>query len=158
MRRPRPADLANRMALATALGICIGLIPKDSLVAYSVALVAMLLPTHLVWLAISSAFFWALSGVFQPLFHKLGALLLTSRGLIPLWDACASLPVIPWTRFDNTVAIGAMASSLLLVSPGYYLALGAFRRILPKIAPLIDRNHRAVRSTGGSVVPAEFVS
>jgi uncharacterized protein (TIGR03546 family) len=130
---PSPHDRARQWALATTLGIGIGIIPKDSAVVYLLLLAALILPTRWLCLAASSATFWLFGILADPLLHKLGALLLTSAGWVPFWARCAELPGIPWTRFNNTVALGAIVTSLLLVIPVYCLMLPLYQRWAPRL-------------------------
>ena len=43
-----------------------------------------------------------------------------SEALKPLWTCLYSLPVVPWTKFNNTVVLGNLVLGLLLYAPVYF--------------------------------------
>jgi uncharacterized protein (TIGR03546 family) len=66
-----------------------------------------------------------------PLFHKLGAVLLTEPRLVGMWARLAEMPLVPWTRFNHTAVMGAMVLSLALFWPAFLLSLPLFSRFAP---------------------------
>jgi uncharacterized protein (TIGR03546 family) len=70
---------------------------------------------------LAMAVFTPLGFLLDPAFDALGrVLLLETPSLTPLWTALYNAPVVPLTRFNNTVMAGAMASSLALLLPLYF--------------------------------------
>ena len=50
----------------------------------------------------------------DPITHKLGANLLSSNLLESSWAYLYQLPLVPWTRFNNTVVCGNLALALII--------------------------------------------
>lgn len=126
------------LALATAWGIALGFLPKDSLAFYLVLVIALLLPSNLLTLAAIGAVFHLLGWCCSSLFHKLGAILLTDSRLVPTWLWLSELPVIPWTRFNNTLVMGAMTVSLVLFWPVFLFSLRLYDRFVPRVLARLD--------------------
>jgi len=73
------------------------------------------------------ALFSAFAFFLDPLFHELGYYLLTQiKGLIPLWTALYNMPIAPLTRFNNTVVMGSLVTSLVMFLPIYF----GFKRLV----------------------------
>lgn len=69
-------------------------------------------------------FAFALCGLFayllDPLFHTIGyAVLVQVDFLEPFWSALYNIPFVPFTGYNNTVVMGAMVISVLLLYPVY---------------------------------------
>jgi uncharacterized protein (TIGR03546 family) len=98
----------NQVAWGIALGAALGLIP---LMTVQVLLVFV----ALVMLNVSfggGMLGWALAAPFgfllDPLFDAIGRYLLITRAdLTPFWTRVGNLPVLPYTQYNNTVALGA---------------------------------------------------
>ena len=64
---------------------------------------------------ILSAVFWVLGAFFfDGLNHTIGSALLRREELEPMWAQLSDLPIVPLTRFNNTVFMGSMVSALTL--------------------------------------------
>lgn len=119
------------LALATAFAVALGFLPKDTLVFYVVLAASLLGGCPVLILAGGGLACHLLGWYCTPLFHKLGAILLTEPRLVELWRQLAETPVLPWTRFHNTVVMGAGLASLLLFWPVFLFSLPFFGRVLP---------------------------
>lgn len=133
------ADSPRHLALGVALGVLVGLVPKGNLLApllmTGVALVRVnLAAVACAALAVSWIGVWV-----DPLTHQLGMWLLHARPLAPLWTALYDLPVVPWTRFNNTVVLGSLALGLLLAAPAYWGTKPLFARYLPAVRERLRR-------------------
>lgn len=120
-------DSARRLAMGVAFGVVIGLLPKDSLLVWVVGLVLMITTANLLC-ALVSGFVFSWVGFFlDPLTHKLGGLVLTADGLEPTWMWLYEIPLMPWTRFNNTVVMGSLILGLVLAAPVYLLSFHFFQ-------------------------------
>lgn len=117
----------KQMAWGFALGTIIGLTPLLALHNAAVACLILLLDV-----SISAALFGAtLTGLIafllDPVFDRIGDLLLVKADFLrPFWTALYNMPVAPLTRFYNTVVLGSLVVSLVMLFPSYY----GFRRFL----------------------------
>lgn len=100
-----------------ALGAIIGLTPKGSFHNAIVVLLIFLLPVNKSASLVSAGLFTLCSFLGDPLFNALGEALLTAPALSPLWTTLYNTPVVPWTRFNNTLVLGSLLFSLLIFYP-----------------------------------------
>ena len=76
----------------------------------------------------AAALFSLLSPLLDPLTHRLGLSLLEAQALRPLWSSLYDAPILPWTRFNNTVVLGSFLLGLALLFPVYRAATPLFAR------------------------------
>jgi uncharacterized protein (TIGR03546 family) len=121
----RSADSPRQIAWGFALGAIPGLTPFWSLhnliiVALIIILKVNISAALLAWM-LFSFFAWLL----DPLFHALGfAVLVKISFLESIWTSLYNAPVAPFTRFNNTVLMGSLVCSLILLVPNYWLFKG----------------------------------
>jgi len=142
-------DSPAQLALGVSLGLVIGLLPKDSLLPYAIGLIALLTNANLLTLVISGVAFSWLGPVADPLTHQIGGWLLTLDSLDSVWVWLYQIPVVPWTRFQNTVVMGSLILGLLLSLPAYALSKQFFQAYGDACFRLIFQN-RISRWLAGS--------
>jgi uncharacterized protein (TIGR03546 family) len=128
-----------RLSLAICLGFLLGITPWFTL--HGMVLLALLLILRLNPIATLVAFgiSAAVSWPFDESFHRLGLALLTIPGWHRMWSGLYHAPLIPYTRFNNSVVMGRLLIALLLVGPLYAVV----RRVLSRCrSRLIDRIQR----------------
>jgi uncharacterized protein (TIGR03546 family) len=111
---------AGRLAAGIVCGLFIGLIPKDSLFAWLPCLVLLFTTASVGCAVVSAVLFSILSRLLDPFAHPIGTIILTANGLEQLWSFLYGLPVIPWTRFSNTVVMGQLVLAFMLAIPVYH--------------------------------------
>ena len=122
MTTAEPRDYSgDQLAAGFALGTVLGLTPLFSL--HNLVLLAapilfrVSFRTFLVgWVAAIPIGF-----LLDPMFDTIGATLLSSAGLRPLWVWAANTPLIPLTSFNNTVTLGSFLFWAVAVVPLYVL-------------------------------------
>jgi uncharacterized protein (TIGR03546 family) len=73
--------------------------------------------------AFASAAVFALAGLLMdPLADKIGFAVLNAGFLVPLWTFLYNIPLIPFTKFNNTVVMGNIALSFIFFVPVYVLS------------------------------------
>ena len=98
----------DQMAAAFVLGAALGLTPLFSL--HNLLILAAPIVLRL---SISTFLFgWIVAipvgFLLDPLFHGLGSALLSSEFLTPFWTRASDAPLLPLTRFNNTVTLGSL--------------------------------------------------
>jgi uncharacterized protein (TIGR03546 family) len=69
----------------------------------------------------SFALFSAFAYVLDPLFHQIGFFVLADQtGLRIFWTFLYNTPIIPLTRFNNTVVMGSLLLSVVLIWPVFF--------------------------------------
>lgn len=130
-------------AAGLALGAAWGLVPKGNLFSIIFLLLFFFFRVDKAAALASALIFSGAGHLIDGPAHALGLTLLRAGGLKPLWTWLYGLPIVPWTRFNNTVVLGNLAIGLLLYAPLYWAGhrLVAFyqERCAPVVAqwPLI---------------------
>lgn len=118
----RGVDTSQQLALGMTFGMFIGLIPKDSFFVYGFGVLMLLSTANLLCGAISGiAFSWIAMAIDAPA-DAIGKWVLTDERFEATWAWLYQLPVVPWTRFDNTVVTGSLIISFLVALPLYYVS------------------------------------
>ena len=112
---------ANQIAAGIACGLILGFAPMLSLQALLV-FVCMFLFRIQIGAALLAAFFFALvAWLFDPVSDAVGSAILEMDALRPLFTAMYNMPLVPLTRFNNSITMGAGLVSLVL-APLVFLA------------------------------------
>lgn len=110
----------KHMAGGFALGSIIGLTPALSLQTLLVYCLILLVNVNIGAAFFSIFIFSGFAYLLDPLFHTVGyALLVKAESLTPLWTYLYNVPIAPLTRFYNTVVLGSLVVSLVLLWPIY---------------------------------------
>ena len=118
----RSAESPNQIAWGFALGVILGLTPLWSL--HNLVVIALIICLRVNISAAMLAFviFSFFSWLLDPLFHAVGfGVLVQIPFLQPVWTVLYNLSVAPFTRFNNTVVMGSLLCSLVLMIPNYFL-------------------------------------
>ncbi len=137
-------DTSRQLAVGVACGLVIGLIPKDSLLPYAIALIAILSRGNLLSMGVSGLVFSGLSPALDSVSHRLGIWLLTLDPLQSTWSALYQLPVVPWTRLENSVVTGSLLLGLISCVPIYLISFQFFERFGTPLAQRLLRNRVAI--------------
>jgi uncharacterized protein (TIGR03546 family) len=113
----------RHLAAGFALGAALGLIPKGNLFAASFVLLFFALNMNKGMALMSATFFTPLGYAVDGLAHRIGLSLLKAEALRGLWTALYDLPIVPLTRFNNTVVLGNLVLGLALYVPLYFAFL-----------------------------------
>lgn len=97
-----------------ALGFVLGMSPMMSLQSLFIFILCLFFRVQLGAVFLSSFFFSFMAYLLDPAFHSLGESLLLNPSLQSLWTTLFNLPLLPLTRFNNTIVLGAGVLSLLL--------------------------------------------
>lgn len=115
----------RHLAAGFALGAALGLVPKGNLFAAVFFLLFFLFNVDKGVALVSAALFTGVGYALDPLAHGIGLALLRAGALHGLWTALYDLPIVPLTRFNNTVVLGNAALGALLYAPLYFAFLKA---------------------------------
>lgn len=111
----------NQIASGIALGLILGLSPALSLQSVVVFILIFLFRVQL-GAALMSAFFFKFAGYFlDPVADPLGRWILEMPSLRPLYIQLYNMPLVPLTRFNNSVVMGSGILAILL-SPILFFA------------------------------------
>jgi len=118
---------AHQLALGTALGAIIGIIPKDSAFAW-IAMLFLVLSRGNLLCGILSAIAFSFAGPhFDGWFDRTGEYVLAFSSLGEFWASCMEVPWLAWTRFNNSVVMGTVVSGIGMAIPMYLVSRFVFR-------------------------------
>ena len=106
-----------------AFGLLLALLPTANLFFAAAVLVVFLVRVHL---SITIISFLALSlvvPVFDGLLNRLGHWMLTMPALQAFFTSAYAVPIVPLTRFYNTLVAGSLVAGLLLWVPVAFLSV-----------------------------------
>lgn len=127
-------DASRELALGVAVGMLLGLVPKENLTAGMLAVLALSVRASLPAVIGSAGLFTALAAWTDPLAHQVGLRLLGSPWVQPVGAWLYDLPLFPWTALNNTVVFGSLMLGLVLFGPAYYLTWRGCQRWRPWLA------------------------
>ncbi len=106
-----------------AMGFFVGVTPFWTLQNMLLLAIAILTKVNLAAVFFALFLFSFLAFLFDPLFHELGyAVLVNIESLQGLWTTLYNWPIVPFSRFNNTVVMGSALTASVLAIPVYYLA------------------------------------
>lgn len=129
----------RHLAAGFALGAAIGLIPKGNLFAVLFLLLFFALRLNKGLALMSAVFFTPVGYAVDGPAHKIGLALLKAPALAGLWTALYDLPIVPLTRFNNTVVLGNLVLGLALFAPLYFFFLRFVAWYNANLAAKIER-------------------
>jgi uncharacterized protein (TIGR03546 family) len=114
----RPGEIAA----GAAMGVLLALLPAGNLLWIALFVLTVFLKLNLGIELLVLVVLRPVAPLADPLLHQVGVAILTNGGLESLFTAVYNLPLLPFTRFNNTVVMGALAAGLALWIPVFFLA------------------------------------
>ena len=105
---------ANQIAAGIAAGFLLGMTPFFSLQSILIFLCLFLFRVQIGAAFLSAFFFKFIAYLLDPAFDSVGGIILQMPSLHGVFTDLYNMPIIPMTRFNNTVVMGSGVVSLLL--------------------------------------------
>ena len=155
---------AGEVAAGISFALLLALIPGGNLLWTVLFIITFLLKINLAGELLFLALFKLLAPLTDGLLHRLGAWMLNQPFLQDPFTAAYNLPLLPLSRFNNTIVMGGLIAGLLLWIPVFFLfrqlVILYRRRLRDKIAgsklvkalgrvPLVASIGNMVRKLGG---------
>jgi len=103
------------------LGMMLGLLSFRTLFAAPLLLALILINVNLAAAVVALLMFRFIAYLADPLIHSLGyRVLVDFSGLHGFWTYIASMRIVPFTRFNNTLVMGGLILSVVLAVPCYW--------------------------------------
>ncbi len=119
----------SQLAAGLAFGMIVGLSPFFAWHNLLVFLLVCLFRVNLSMFLWSIAVFSILGFLLDPLFDRIGYLVLVDlQWARPWWIWIASAPILPYFRLNNTVVMGSLVFSLVLYLPMFLAAIYAIKQ------------------------------
>lgn len=110
----------NQIAAGAALGLILGFSPLLSLQSILVFIILFFFRIQIGAAFLSAFFFSFIAYLLDPVCHSIGAAVLESEGLNPLFTTLYNMPIVPFTRFYNSIVMGSGILAILLTPFVYY--------------------------------------
>ncbi len=117
----------NQIAAGFACGLILGFAPLLSLQVLLVFVCLFLFRIQIGAAFVSAFFFAFIAWVFDPVSDAVGSVILEAEVLRPLFTTMYNIPLVPLTRFYNSITMGAGVLSIVLAPVVF---LGSKRLIL----------------------------
>ncbi|RME17412.1 MAG: TIGR03546 family protein [Bdellovibrio sp.] len=104
----------NQIAAGIACGFILGMTPALSLQSLIVFIFLLIFRIQIGAAFISAFFFSFIAYLLDPLFHMTGTFFLELPSLQGLFTKLYNMPIIPYTRFNNTIVLGSGIISFAL--------------------------------------------
>lgn len=126
----------NQIAAGFACGLILGFAPALSLQTLLVFVCLFMLRIQIGAALVSAFFFAFIAWLFDPISDVVGSAILETDALRPLFTTMYNMPLVPLTRFYNSITMGAGIVSLLLAP---FVFIGSRRLIVLYRAKVVER-------------------
>jgi uncharacterized protein (TIGR03546 family) len=113
-----PSEIAH----AFACGILLGFMPKDNLLWYAVFIMLYFVRIQKSVYTLMFMLGSLLAPLLDPMFDKVGWWILTQQSAEPVYRWLLNVPFVAFTKFNNTIVMGSLASGVVLYIPLYLLS------------------------------------
>lgn len=111
----------NQVAWGFALGAILGLVP-NMFMKLVLFIIIMMFRVNVSAAFVAWAIYEILSFALDPLFDVIGYQILNISFLNAFYTWLYNLPVIPFTKFNNTVVMGSLIAGIILIIPNMIIA------------------------------------
>ena len=132
-----------QISLALVLALVMGLTPFWSPHNLGVLFLVLILRANLSTFIVGLAFFGSIAFFLDPLFHRLGIVLLTADPLIGFWTALYNTVPGRLDRINNTVVAGSLVLSLFVAVPAFLLFSLLIRKYRERIRGWVEKSRLA---------------
>jgi uncharacterized protein (TIGR03546 family) len=117
----RSGEDPRQIAGGCMLGMMLGLLTFKTLFAAPLLLILILVNVNLAAAIVGLFIFRLIGYLADPLLHSLGYWVLADiPGLKGFWTALASMRIVPFTRFNNTLIMGGLIAAAVLAIPLFW--------------------------------------
>jgi uncharacterized protein (TIGR03546 family) len=111
----------NQLAAGLACGLILGFSPMLSIQAFLVLFLIFFFRIQMGAAFLSAFFFKFVAFVIDPVADQLGRVILEAPGLRPVFVQMYNMPLVPLTRFNNSIIMGSGVIGLMLVIPAFFI-------------------------------------
>jgi len=148
-RDATPPQIAGGMALGSIAGIT----PLASLHNLVVLFLAVILRVNFTAAILAVGVFSAVGYLLDPLSNRIGWFLLAGiPAMKPFWTSLYNTPVVPWTRFNNTLTLGSLVLAIILFWPIYIVLKWAVVKYREKVMTAVKKWRIVTLISGSKIV------
>lgn len=110
----------NQIAAGVALGLILGFSPMLSLQSILVFIILFFFRVQIGAAFMAAFFFSLIAYLLDPVCHYIGAAVLETESLRPLFTTLYNMPIVPFTRFYNSIVMGSGILAIILAPFVYF--------------------------------------
>lgn len=121
----------HQLSAGFAAGFVLGMTPVLSIQSLLIFLFILFFRIQFGAAIVGAFVFSFVAFALDPLFHRVGLSMLENESLIPLWSNLYNMPLVPFTRFNNSIVLGAGVVAFALTPFVYissYFLIKKYRR------------------------------
>jgi len=118
----------GQISLAFCFAMTVGFTPLASLHNLLIIFLVLLLRVNLSAFILGWAFFSGIAYLLDPLFHSIGLSVLGARILEGFWTALYNITLFRLAKFNNSILMGSLITSLILFVPLLLFSNSGIRR------------------------------
>jgi len=111
----------NQLAAGLACGLILGFSPFLSIQTLVLLILIFFFRIQIGAAFVSAFFFKFVAFLIDPIADQLGRSILEASGLRPLFVEMYNMPLVPLTRFNNSIVMGSAAIGVILVIPAFFV-------------------------------------
>ncbi len=111
----------NSLAAGLACGVVFGFAPILSLQALILLCLIFFFRIQMGAAFLSAFFFKLVAYIMDPVSDQIGRSVLESPGLRPLFQSLYNMPIVPLTRFNNSIVMGSAVISFVITIPLFFI-------------------------------------
>lgn len=131
----------NQLAAGLACGIILGFSPFLSLQTLIVLFLIFFFRIQMGAAFLAAFFFKFIAWLIDPIADALGRTALEAPALRELFVAMYNMPLVPMTRFNNSIVMGSMILGFALAIPGFFV----FRKLIVKYRQTVVARFRETK-------------
>ena len=131
-----PGEIAH----AICTGMILGFMPKGNALWFILTIIFLFLRINKGAFVLSTLCFTLLSPFLDPFFDYFGYWILTLDPLSPFFSALLEIPFVGFTKFNNSIVMGSLISSLILYIPVYFLSRLFLKIWRATLAPIVKKS------------------
>ncbi len=129
----------GQISLAVCFGMIAGFLPFFSVANLVILLIVFLVRVNLAAFFLATVFFSGVAYVLDPVFHRIGLVVLTASPLRGLWTAMFNSTFWRLQKFNNSVVMGSVLFSLAAFVPAVVLSNFLIRKYREKVLTWIKK-------------------
>ena len=127
----------DQLAAGFAWGLLLGLVPSGNIIWFALFFVSLFLRHNQVAKLLMLALIKVFSGLLAQLMDTVGWQVLHIEALQPFYTTLYNMPLVPLTKFNNTLVAGGLVTGVVLWLPVFFLFFFLIPVYREKIAPVI---------------------
>lgn len=130
----------TQIAWGLTLGVFLGFSPFFSLQSFLILTILFFFRVQFGAAFLSAFVFKFIAFLIDPLANRLGQWALEETSLRPLWTNLYNIPLLPYTRFNNSIVMGSFLVALILSPFLYFFFIFAVKKYRTSIVARFEKS------------------